>query len=995
VDVGWSLATTRAALEHRAVLTGDTTITSGVTTEGRLAVLFTGQGSQRPGMGLDLYEQFPIFAEAFDAVCARLDVRLERPLREVLADGTGLEDTLWAQTALFALEVALYRLVESWGVVPDVLLGHSLGEITAAHVSGILDLDDACTLVAERGRLMQALPTGGGMLAVQATEADLTDATDLGLDIAAVNGPQSLVLSGDLETIERYAAECTAHGRRVNVLAVSHAFHSALMEPMLDDFATVLDSLTFHPARIPVVSNLTGAVAEPGTMQQPDYWLNQVRQPVRFADGVATTAELGVDRYLELGPDGVLSAMARDTVSDALFVPALRKDRDEAGSALTAISRLWTTGARIDWSKVFADWGGRTVDLPTYAFQRERYWPQPSTGAAVGNGLDSWRYRIVWKPLKQLTESPAASLSGTWAVVGSADGLRAEMVAALTDAGATAVSLPVDDVPRTRQDLMELLKHALVGSDPLAGVVSLTALDARDESAGVAETLELTHALDDSGIDARLWCVTSGAVSTGASDPVRNPAQALVWGLGRAIDRGGSARWGGLIDLPEEPAARDWTQFAAALLSGPEQLAIRDGQVRVPRLVPDAPETPDPVAGGEPVRWPESGTVLVAGGTGVIGAGAARWLADHGVRHLLLTGRDGSAAPGATELVADLTGRGAQVAVVACDPADRTALAKVLAEIPREHPPAAVVYAPEIAADAEPSELTSAGIDVIDRVVAGARHLHELTTDLGLSAFVLLASADGIWGNARQAARSAVGAYLEALAAYRGAGGAAAVSVAWGPWKDSGAGDPEELERLRQGGLQAMPPEVATGVLGRLPDRPGAGVAVADVNWSRFAAAYLADRARHLLADLPEVRRLRGIGAAADGADGPGGPREQWVRLPRAERLRAALRLVRAHTADVLAYPDMEAVEPEREFLDLGMSSLTAIELRDALQVATGAPLSSTVAFEHTTPTALAEHVLQALLGPDADDAVGVAGVAGADAESRGGGILRSLLREA
>ncbi|NGO74001.1 acyltransferase domain-containing protein, partial [Streptomyces boncukensis] len=266
VDVGWSLATTRAALEHRAVLTGDTTITSGVTTEGRLAVLFTGQGAQRPGMGLGLYEQFPAFAEAFDAVCARLDVRLERPLREVLADGTGLEDTLWAQTALFALEVALFRLVESWGITPDVLLGHSLGEITAAHVSGILDLDDACTLVAERGRLMQALPTGGGMLAVQATEADVADS---GLDIAAVNGPESVVLSGDLEAINRYAAECAARGWRVNALAVSHAFHSALMEPMLEEFAAVLSGLTFSPARIPVVSNLTGAVAEPGVMQEP------------------------------------------------------------------------------------------------------------------------------------------------------------------------------------------------------------------------------------------------------------------------------------------------------------------------------------------------------------------------------------------------------------------------------------------------------------------------------------------------------------------------------------------------------------------------------------------------------------------------------------------------------------------------------------------------------------------------------------------------------
>ncbi|MGW3407440.1 acyltransferase domain-containing protein, partial [Streptomyces zhihengii] len=373
LDVAWSLATTRAALEHRVVLAADgDVLATGVADEGRTAFLFTGQGSQRAGMGLGLYEQFPVFADAFDAVCARLDARLERPLRDVLTDGADLDRTMWAQAGLFALEVALFRLVESWGVTPDVLLGHSLGEITAAHVASILDLDDACTLVAERGRLMQALPEGGGMLAVQATEADVADS---GLDIAAVNGPTSLVLSGSLEAIERYAAQCAEDGRRFTVLTVSHAFHSALMEPVLEEFGRVLNGLTFHPARVPVVSNLTGAIAEPGLMQDPDYWLRQIRQAVRFADGVTALDAMGVTRYLELGPDGVLSGMAQDTtVADAAFVPVLRKDRDETDTALTALSRLWTSGAVVDWTNLFT---GRVVELPTYAFQRERYWPRP------------------------------------------------------------------------------------------------------------------------------------------------------------------------------------------------------------------------------------------------------------------------------------------------------------------------------------------------------------------------------------------------------------------------------------------------------------------------------------------------------------------------------------------------------------------------------------------------------------------------------------------
>ncbi|MFD4695803.1 SDR family NAD(P)-dependent oxidoreductase, partial [Streptomyces sp. NPDC058463] len=415
LDVGRSLATTRAALEHRAVLVaGEGTLATGVASEGRTAFLFTGQGSQRAGMGLGLYEAFPVFAEAFDAVCARLDVRLERPLREALTDGVDLDRTAWAQAGLFALEVALFRLVESWGVTPDVLLGHSLGEITAAHVAGILDLDDACVLVAERGRLMQALPAGGGMLAVEATEADVVDS---GLDIAAVNGPNSVVLSGAFEAIERYAAECAARGLRFNVLSVSHAFHSALMEPMLDEFATVLSGLTFHPAEIPVVSNLTGAVAEPGVMQRPEYWLDQVRQAVRFADGVTALEAMGVTRYLELGPDGVLSGMAQENVAEAEFIPVLRKDRDEADTALGAVSRLWTSGVDVEWTKLFAGWGGGVVDLPTYAFQQQRFWPQPNPGAGdlAAVGLTSAGHALLGATVA-LADGDAVVLTGRLAL---------------------------------------------------------------------------------------------------------------------------------------------------------------------------------------------------------------------------------------------------------------------------------------------------------------------------------------------------------------------------------------------------------------------------------------------------------------------------------------------------------------------------------------------------------------------------------------------------
>ncbi|MFB9352708.1 beta-ketoacyl synthase N-terminal-like domain-containing protein [Streptomyces heliomycini] len=404
LDVGFSLASGRSVFEHRAVLLAgaegepSVEVARGRAVERSLAVLFSGQGAQRAGMGRELYARFPVFAQALDAVLDHFEDELERPLREVLfaEEGTPeaelLDTTGYTQPALFAVEVALFRLVESWGVRPDYVAGHSVGEIAAAHVAGVLSLEDACALVAVRARLMRELPAGGAMVAIEATEEEVAPRLTDGIALAAVNGPDAVVVSGAEEEVVALGEEFAAKGRRTRRLSVSHAFHSPLMEPMLDAFREVAEKLAYAEPRIPVVSNVTGGIAGPGLLCSADYWVRHVRATVRFADGVRALADGGADAFLEIGPDGVLTALTRQTLGDAADVvaaPALRTRRDEQTALLTGLAELHVAGVRVDWSAFFEGTGARRTDVPTYAWQHRAYWPRPLAfaGDVAGAGL--------------------------------------------------------------------------------------------------------------------------------------------------------------------------------------------------------------------------------------------------------------------------------------------------------------------------------------------------------------------------------------------------------------------------------------------------------------------------------------------------------------------------------------------------------------------------------------------------------------------------------
>jgi polyketide synthase 12 len=561
VDVGWSLAG-RSMFEHRAVVVGGdrdrllagldelasdevvSVVRGTATPVGKTVFVFPGQGSQMLGMGMGLHAGYPVFAEAFNTVVGELDRHLLRPLREVMwgHDEKLLNTTEFAQPALFAVEVALFRLLESWGVHPDFVMGHSVGELSAAHVAGVLSLENAAVLVAARGRFMQALPAGGAMFAVQATEEEVRPLLSADVGIAAVNGPASVVISGAQNVVVAVADQLRADGRRVHQLAVSHAFHSPLMDPMIDEFGTVAAGLAIGPPTIPILSNVTGQLAG-DDFASAAYWKRHIREAVRFADSIRCAHSAGANRFLEVGPGSGLTASIEESLPNVpvITMSALRKDRPEPTTLTNAVAHGFIWGMDIDWRAVFGppNFKANFVELPTYAFERRRFWLSGASVAAdaAGLGLEASEHALLGAVV-ELPASGGVVLTGRLSP--SAQGWLADhsVGGVVLFPGAGFVELVIragDEVGCAVVDELNLEAPLVL---PALGSVAVQVVVGGPDKSGVREVSVFSRAETESA-----WLLhAEGALSVGSVQPTADlsvwpPAGAVAVDVGDGYER--------------------------------------------------------------------------------------------------------------------------------------------------------------------------------------------------------------------------------------------------------------------------------------------------------------------------------------------------------------------------------------------------------------------------------------------------------------------------
>jgi phthiocerol/phenolphthiocerol synthesis type-I polyketide synthase B len=987
-DVCWNAATRRTALDHRAVFvaedsaamvdvlrryaTGEAAVAEGVAHDDatpKIAFVLPGQGGQWLGMARELTARESIFRAALERCDEAARRFVDWSILGQLAADPGSEDFLLTridviQPVLVAVAIAYAELLRSVGVEPDAVVGHSMGEVAAAHIAGALDIDQAMQVICARSALMRRVSGLGAMALVDLPIAEL-DGRLVGVadrvSAAASNGPRSSVISGAPDAVAAVMAGLEKDGIFCRLVKVDVASHSPQMEPLAAELARALDGLTPAVASLPIYSTVLGRRAD-GFAFNAGYWARNLREPVLFGPAVSRLADDGATVFIELGPHPILLPSVQQTAPVATTIACARRDEPEQALFLTMLGALWAAGAPIDWARVMPE-GGAVVPLPLYPWQRERHWAEAAEMVPVGAAasrvslrLDEeargWLYRLAWAPSDASAASVPALKAGTrWIVATGDEGMGAAVSGAFAAVGVTSEIVPVRH--------LEAALRPAPGLPPIEGALILA--EDVEESAflpvRVLQSYLASAAVSNGASHTRFWFVTRGAQSVSESERV-SVDQAALWGAARVVGEEHPELWGGLVDL--DPGARPaiaagWLTQALLTHDGEDQIAFRQGCRYALRLTPCGPDLTS-----RAIRWREDAAYLITGGLGGVGLAIARAMATAGARRLILLGRTAlppreqwSGAPLDSALgrgvaaVRALEATGVAVHTPAVDVSNEAALRAFLDLYAAEGwpPIRGVIHAAGAFDNRLANAMTRAAFDsAVEPKLRGALLLDRLLPDLDL--FVLFSSVAAFLPLPGQSNYAAANAGLDALAENRRARGLPALSIAWGIWQDTGlvadaAGRANVAELSRQG-VQSFAADRGARLFAALSGRVAPTVAALRVDWVKFGRAH-AGRVAPLFRDC--------VGESGATSAGLG---EQLAAATPARRRALLQGRVEDAVSRVLKI-SVGRIDARKALGNMGLNSLMAIELRNRLEVALGRSLSATLAWNHPTIEAIVD----------------------------------------
>lgn len=963
-----------------------------------IAFMFTGQGSQYHDMGHSLYETQPVFRAVLEECDKIVQPLIGHSLISLLYETHSniLHDTAIAQPAIFSLEYALYKLWTSWGVRPEVLIGHSLGEYVAACVSGVFSLEDGLKLVSARGQLMQNLPQTGGMVQVMADAKYMEDMIkDFGgkVSIAAINTPEHSVISGELKAVEAICA--LLHEKQVDFipLNVSHAFHSPLMASMLDEFEAFARNISYAPPQINIISNVTGELIGEDEIMDPAYWVNHIIQPVHFAKGVKSIRDMGISRFLELGPKATLINFGRLCLSEPenMWLSSLTpKDPD---TAIASLKQLYLFGANINWYGFDAPFSRKRIPLPTYAFQKEKYWLEPPDNKNVSytkntdkqTGRLANTYQIEWEEIKLGADIAASNCH--WVILGSEDEFSIRIRNKLEKQGAPYSTISVDDIDLKAWDGLSKKLTSLQDTHENLCILFLPEVTADDNIPGHALNLlnrtRRLFASIQSIQEIRNLCI----VTRDANFEKAGLAQSVLTGFAHSANVEHAELNCTCASLVSDPGNADLETLIFLLNcdgthANEEQFMIKEGGIYVPRLktspVSDSSEN-------LPIR--PDGTYLITGGTGGLGLRLALKISQQKPGRLVLLSRSGVVANCESEIWRKIQDTGTKVDIVNADVSDVDQLKKIIQQ-DLQNDITGVFHCAGLIDDGILLNQTDERFaQVLQPKVNGAWHLHHLTCELPLELFVMYSSTASLIGYGGQTSYAAANAFLDSLAHYRRARNLPALSVSWGSWSGSGMTGrmcATELDHLSQSGEQLIDIEDGLDRLGHLLNTDTVHAAIISMNWDKFA---------HSRDRLPSIIKSL-ISALSKNIQQQAVEEDITVKLQKAtpaEARRILRMLVSEEIRKVIGRDHGFEIDPQMGFTQMGIDSLGAINLRTKLQSTFNRQFPATIVFDNPCLENLVVH-LEDKYFADVISATGeppkpVVNVAGNDNKSKESGL--------